>query len=89
MGYVLSHIDDRLKDPVGEGQRKEGVPPEAELIRRGLVALDAVARQRHQAALVDCDVQQQFAILASLQIGGWSLSLSGRAYPKKTCLPSC
>lgn len=83
LGYVLSHIDDRLKDPVGEGQRKEGVPPEAELIRRGLVALDAVARQRHQAALVDCDVQQQFAILASLQIGGLEPVPEWQGLPQK------
>lgn len=69
LGFVLSHIDDRLQDPVGEGQRKEGVPPEPELIRRGLKALDAVARGRHGAAFVNCVVDQQFAILAALQKG--------------------
>lgn len=69
IGYVLSHIDNRLGDPVGEAQRKEGVPPEAELIRRGLVALDATARKRHKAVFADCGIQNQFAILAALQNG--------------------
>lgn len=69
LGFVLSHIDNRLKDPVGEGQRKEGVPPEPELIRRGLGALDAVARRRHRAPFAECGVHQQFAILAALQKG--------------------
>ena len=69
LGYVLSHIDNRLKDPIGEAQRKENVPPEADLIRRGLVALDAVARQRHGHPFVDSSVENQFAILAALQTG--------------------
>jgi hypothetical protein len=69
LGYVLSHIDNRLKDPIGEAQRKEDVPPEADLIRRGLVALDAVARQRHGLPFVDCSVESQFAMLAALQNG--------------------
>ena len=36
VAFVVSYVDQRLRGRVGEGQRKPGVPPEAELIRLGL-----------------------------------------------------
>jgi len=69
LAFVLSHIDGRLADPVGEAQRKEDALPQAELVRRGLKALDAVARARYGHAFVDGSVEEQFTILAALQHG--------------------
>lgn len=69
LGFVLSHVDEKLNDPVGEAQRKEGAPPLADLIRKGLAGLDAVARWRHGHSFVDCGVEDQFVLLAALQHG--------------------
>ncbi len=47
LDYVLYHIDRSLINPAGEGQRKPGVPPAAELIRTGLRSMDLWAANRH------------------------------------------
>jgi|GEM_PF-450568 len=73
IGYVLSHIDDKLLSPVGEAQRKEGLPPQAELVRDGLASIDQIARERYGKAFADATVEEQFAILAELQHGAKEL----------------
>lgn len=69
LAYVLSHFDQRLQSRVGEGERKQNTPQEADLVRRGLAALDAVAAARHNAPFADCRISEQFPILADLQNG--------------------
>lgn len=69
LDFAISHIDQRLHSMIGEGQRKPQVPPEAELIRLGLAALEMVARSRHNQGFVACQTQAQFEILAALQKG--------------------
>lgn len=69
LDFVVAHFHDRLSNSVGEGQREQGVPPEAQLIRNGLAALDAVASQRHGKPFRECSSQEQFQILAPLQQG--------------------
>ncbi|MGE5529836.1 MAG: gluconate 2-dehydrogenase subunit 3 family protein [Patescibacteria group bacterium] len=41
--YVVSEIDGRLASGLGESQRKTGVPPQADLVRRGLQAIEATS----------------------------------------------
>lgn len=69
LGYILSHIDEQLASPVGEAQRKEGVPPQAQLIREGLAALDEMAREREGTPFAECSPEAQAAILSGLQAG--------------------
>lgn len=45
--YVLSHLDEKLHQALGEGQRKRNVPEERRLIREGAKALDRSAYQLH------------------------------------------
>lgn len=69
LDFAVSHVDGRLHDGVGEGQRKPGVPPEPELIRLGLAGLDVVAASRCGTAFADCASDVRFDILAALQKG--------------------
>lgn len=45
--YVLSHIDEKLHQDIGEGERKRNVPEERRLIREGARALDQSSFQRY------------------------------------------
>lgn len=69
LAFLTAHFDRRLSSHVGEGQRQGDVPPEADLVRGGLVALDAVAQVRHGRAFADCAAQARFEMLAALQKG--------------------
>ncbi len=44
LAFVVAHVDARLSSGTGEGQRQAAAPPEAELLRRGLAALDRATR---------------------------------------------
>ncbi|HEY0828497.1 MAG TPA: gluconate 2-dehydrogenase subunit 3 family protein, partial [Bacilli bacterium] len=41
--YVICHIDEKLSQPIGEDERRPGVPKAADLIREGLRALEVHA----------------------------------------------
>lgn len=69
LDFAVAHVDGRVGSRVGEGQRKPGVPPEADLVRLGLAALELVARTRHGQGFDACAERQQIAILAALQKG--------------------
>lgn len=69
LDFVVAHFAQRLSSRVGEGQREQGTPPEAQLVRTGLASLDAVASHRHGRPFRECTIQEQFQILASLQKG--------------------
>lgn len=69
LGFILSHIDQKLVSPMGEAQRTQGVPPQAELVRDGLALIDQAARARRGKAFADCSPQEQHTILAELETG--------------------
>lgn len=71
LGYIVSHYDQRLGSKVGESQRREQVPKEADLVRWGLAAFEAMAHHRHGKPFTQCDVQQQFDLVSQLQRGNW------------------
>ncbi len=68
-GYVVSEIDGRLAGAVGEGQRKVEAPPEADLVRRGLAALEAVARGDYGSGFPDLQIVQRQDILGRVERG--------------------
>lgn len=67
--WILSYMDQRLHSEIGENQRKPGTPPEKILIREGLKALDSLSTMLYQKSFEEAAVQEQFAMLASLQLG--------------------
>lgn len=67
--WVVHYFDQKLQSPIGEGQRKEKVPAEQELIRKGLMALEHLSRLSYGKEFGQLEVAQQFQILASLQKG--------------------
>ena len=81
--YVLAHIDNELCNPIGESERKAGMPPQAALVRNGLFALDAVARYRHSRLFHQCDTAAQFQMVAALQNGQLEALLEWQAAPQR------
>ncbi|WP_019120504.1 gluconate 2-dehydrogenase subunit 3 family protein [Brevibacillus massiliensis] len=69
LSYVLEHIDQTLTQAIGEGQRKAGVPNEQILIREGLQAIDAAARQLHATPFTHLKEEQQTELLQALSQG--------------------
>ncbi len=63
--FVVSHFDSRLQSDAGEGQREVGVPPEADLLRRGLAALDRAAGGEG-AAFAGLPAAEQRELIAAL-----------------------
>ncbi len=67
--WIVSHCDRKLADETGEGERKKGVPPEKFLIREGLKAMDHAAQLSYGSEFGALDINQQFQMLADLQMG--------------------
>lgn len=77
LAYVVHHLDSTLASPIGEDQRKVGIPPKKELIRQGLKFIDKLANKEFHAPFLDIEVDEQLSLLESLdkgkatQISGW------------------
>jgi len=69
IGFVVEHFDRTRSGGPGESDRKADCPPAAQLVRQGLAAIDAAAKHRHWRRFVHCRTEQQFEILAGLQLG--------------------
>lgn len=67
--WIVHHIDQSLAEIIGEAQRKVNTPPEQQLIREGLLALDHVSRLSFANEFGELDKKQQFEILAALDKG--------------------
>ncbi|MCK8827642.1 gluconate 2-dehydrogenase subunit 3 family protein [Natroniella acetigena] len=67
--WVIHFIDQRLDDEKGEYQRSPDAPPEKILIREGLQAIDKLAEKLYNEDFLSLEVEEQFEILASLQVG--------------------
>jgi hypothetical protein len=84
LDFVVAHFDQRLAANVGEGQRAPDVPPEAELLRRGLAALDGLARGRGgKGGFGDLPVEEQDALLRALSQGRLSPADAMAGIPQK------
>lgn len=60
LSFIVKHFDGTLQSKIGESQRKVGIPPEADLVRKGLTAIEATARSKFggsfsQLTLIQCE----------------------------------
>ncbi len=67
--YVLCHIDQVLGQPIGEGERKSGVPRAKDLIREGLHALNVYAQTSFSAPFISLDTDKQKQMLQVISEG--------------------
>ena len=77
LSYVVHHLDSSIASPIGEDQRKVGIPPRKILVRQGLKAIDKFAQKQFGAPFLEIGVKEQFALLEALdkgeamQLSGW------------------
>lgn len=73
---IAPWIDDRLARDDGDGYRYEDMPPDPEAVRRGLGAIDALARNDHHRAFTLLAPGDQDAVLGRVASG----EVSGAAW---------
>jgi len=69
IGYVLSHIDQKLSQPKGEGQRCPNVPEASELIRSGIHDVGAIAHSVYGTHFYQMDPAQQHSLMHAISTG--------------------
>ena len=69
LDWVLAHVDQELSQDLGEGDRDPQVPPQKELIKEGLRALDRWSREQFQKEFLELDEDARQEILSQLQVG--------------------
>ena len=67
--YVVHHLDNTLASPIGEDQRKVGIPEHKTLVRQGLKDLDKFAQKQYGGSFLEINVQQQLSLLTALSKG--------------------
>lgn len=67
--FVTQHLDESLSNPIGEAQRKVGVPPKKQLYRLGLAGIDAESQARYGTGYVALKKAEQQAILQEIAAG--------------------
>jgi hypothetical protein len=67
--YVTQHLDESVASPVGEAQRKVGVPPKQELYRQGLIGVNEASHAKFGADFIALSRDRQVAVLADLEKG--------------------
>jgi hypothetical protein len=67
--YVTQHLDESVASPIGEAQRKAGVPPKQELYRLGLIGVNEVSHAKFGADFVALNREQQVAVATDLESG--------------------
>lgn len=69
LDWVLAHIDQELEQDLGEGDRDPQAPPQKELIKEGLRALDHWSREYYDRDFLELDGEARREILAQIQVG--------------------
>ncbi|HEX2952691.1 MAG TPA: gluconate 2-dehydrogenase subunit 3 family protein [Bacillota bacterium] len=67
LAFILQHFDSHLQSKIGEDQRKAGTPPEAELIRRGLGAIDETAQGRSGGTFSKLPLKERQTLLGQVE----------------------
>jgi Gluconate 2-dehydrogenase subunit 3 len=67
--FVTQHLDESLASPVGESQRKVGVPPQMQLYRLGLAGIEAESHARYGVDYVALKNAEQLAVLEEISAG--------------------
>lgn len=81
--YVLSHIDETLHQAKGEGQRKPGVPPERELLRSGLKAMEEAAMAAHGKKFFHLSEEARKKLVTDLSAGSAEPPSAWQGVPQK------
>lgn len=64
--YVTQHLDDSVASPIGESQRKVGVPPKKMLYRSGLAGIEAESHAGYGKAFAALALEEQRAVLEAI-----------------------
>jgi len=80
--YVVHHLDDTLTSPIGEDQRKVGIPEHKTLVRQGLKAVDKFAKKQYGVSFLEIEVQQQLSLLTALSKGE-AMLMEWQSMPQK------
>ncbi|GIO09332.1 hypothetical protein J31TS6_53600 [Brevibacillus reuszeri] len=67
--FVTQHLDDSAASPIGESQRKVGVPPKKELYRLGLAGVEAESHSTYGASFVALKPEEQELLLQRVASG--------------------
>ncbi|MFY0546237.1 gluconate 2-dehydrogenase subunit 3 family protein [Brevibacillus sp. H7] len=67
--FITQHVDEAVASPIGESQRKVGVPKKKELYRLGLQGVNEVSQDRFGAEFLALQKEQQLAVLTALESG--------------------
>ncbi len=69
LDYVVHHLDNVLSSPIGEAQRKVEAPEQKNLVRKGLKAIEKLAKKQYGAPFTEIETQQQLSLLTGLHLG--------------------
>lgn len=83
IAYVISEIDHGLAAGIGESQRKPGVPPQADLLRRGLAAIEEEARRSYGGLSPMLTPDQRRELLGRVQREEMPANGAWRGLPQK------
>lgn len=67
--YVTQHMDEAVASPIGESQRKVGVPEKKELYRLGLQWVNEQSHGTYGTDFIALKKEQQIAVLSALENG--------------------
>ncbi|GED71427.1 hypothetical protein BRE01_51290 [Brevibacillus reuszeri] len=67
--FVTQHLDDSAASPIGESQRKVGVPPKKELYRLGLAGVEAESHSMYKVSFVALKPEEQERVLQAVESG--------------------
>jgi hypothetical protein len=80
--YVVHHLDNTLASPIGENQRKVGIPEHKILVRQGLKAVDKFAQKQYGVSFLEINKQQQLSVLTALSKGE-AMQMEWQSIPQK------
>ncbi|MGE5583874.1 MAG: gluconate 2-dehydrogenase subunit 3 family protein [Bacillota bacterium] len=83
VNYISGHADNRLAGKIGESQRKVETPPESQLIRNGLKAIDFTAKNDYQKPFNELTPAQRQNILGRVERGELPNSGPWQGLPQK------
>lgn len=67
--FVTQHLDESVASPIGEGQRKTGVPEKKQLYRLGLAGVQAESHARYGTDFPALKLEEQQAVLEAIAAG--------------------
>lgn len=67
--YVTQHLDESIASPIGESQRKVGVPPKKDLYRKGLAGVEAESHAAYGTEFAALKRQDQEKVLQAVSSG--------------------